>query len=181
MRDALDGVADAMRVVVHRVHAPRVARAMMFGVTNAINRRVTQIDVWRGHINLQPQNVRAIGMQPTLHLIKQAQVFFGTAITERRVLSRLDQRAAIGANFIGRLTIHIGQSALNEVHWIGVVEAQMANARVVVGETEVQANRFCVTNVQIAIRLRRKARHNLAIVFTTQLIGIDNLSNEVRR
>jgi hypothetical protein len=40
---------------------------------------------------------------------------------------------------------------------VGVVEAHVARAAVVAGEAEVQADRFRVAEVQVAVRFRREA------------------------
>ncbi len=58
MRDALDRVRDRMRVVVHRVDAPRVARPVMMRATDAIQNRVAHVDVGRRHVDLRAQHAR---------------------------------------------------------------------------------------------------------------------------
>ena len=73
----------------------------MLGVADAIDRRIAQIDVGRGHVDLQAQDVRAIGMQPALHLLKQREIFLGAALPKRRIPAGLGQRAAMGANLLG--------------------------------------------------------------------------------
>ena len=61
VRDALDGVRQRVRVVVHRVDAPGVAGAVMLGVADAVQHRVAQVDVRRRHVDLGAQHVRAVG------------------------------------------------------------------------------------------------------------------------
>ena len=63
---------------------------------------------------------------------------------------------------------------------IGVIEAQVTNAAIVASEAKVQANGFGVTDVQVAIGLRRKTGDHLAAVLVGQIVGINDLSNEVR-
>src|SRR5205085_12602575 len=64
---------------------------------------------------------------------------------------------------------------------IGVVQAQIRFAAELVGESEVEANRFSVANVEITVRLRRKARLNLAAILSGLLVRDHRLANEVRR
>ena len=52
--DALEGVGQTVREVVHRVDAPRIARAMVRDAPDAIKGRVAQIEVGRGHVDLGP-------------------------------------------------------------------------------------------------------------------------------
>src|ERR1039458_10587294 len=59
MRDALDGVGLAVREIVHRIDAPLVARAVMFGVQNAVHHRIAHVQVLRSHIDLGAQGTRA--------------------------------------------------------------------------------------------------------------------------
>ena len=61
VRDALDRVRLAVRVVIGRVDAPRVAGARMFGVQDAVQHRVAQVHVGRRHVDLRAQHARAVG------------------------------------------------------------------------------------------------------------------------
>ena len=45
MRDAFDGIGNAMRVVVHRVDAPFVAGVVVMGAADAVDDGVAHIDV----------------------------------------------------------------------------------------------------------------------------------------
>src|SRR4029078_8644123 len=58
--DSFDIIAQTMRIIVHRIDAPRVASAMMGGMPDAIKRWVPQMNVRRQHVNLRPQRARAI-------------------------------------------------------------------------------------------------------------------------
>ena len=58
VRDPLDGVLERVRVVVERVDAPRVARAVVVRVADAVEDRVAHQHVGRGHVDLGAQHVR---------------------------------------------------------------------------------------------------------------------------
>ena len=45
MRDAFDGIGNAVRVVVHRVDAPFVAGVVVMGAADAVDDGVAHIDV----------------------------------------------------------------------------------------------------------------------------------------
>ena len=64
---------------------------------------------------------------------------------------------------------------------IGVVEPQVALAAELLGEAEIQVDRLGVADVQIAVRLRRKARVHAAAVFVGLQIVEDDLADEVGR
>ena len=60
VRDALDRVRLAVRIVVARIDRPLVAGARMGGVQDAVEHGVAQIDVARGHVDPGPQHPRAV-------------------------------------------------------------------------------------------------------------------------
>ena len=61
---------------------------------------------------------------------------------------------------------------------VGVVKAQMTAAAIFLRHLKIQADRFGMPDMEIAVRLRRKAGHHLASTTGSQ-IGIDNVANEV--
>ena len=63
---------------------------------------------------------------------------------------------------------------------IGVVEAEVGFAAEFRGEAEVQADGFGVPDVQIAVRLRRKARLDAPAVLVGFQIVEDDLANKIR-
>ena len=73
--DALDGVALSVCIVIHRVDAPLIACAVVFGMENAIEDGVAEEHIGVSHINLRAQHLLAIGILTLLHLLKEAQVF----------------------------------------------------------------------------------------------------------
>ena len=63
---------------------------------------------------------------------------------------------------------------------IGIVEAQVALAAVVLGQAEVQADALGMPNVQVAVRLGRKARMDAAGVFAGAEVVFDDLLDEIQ-
>src|ERR1700730_6028681 len=61
---------------------------------------------------------------------------------------------------------------------IGVVEAQMATAAIFPGDPEIERDRFGVTNVKIAVGLRRETGHHLG-GGARRDIGLDDVTDEV--
>ena len=64
---------------------------------------------------------------------------------------------------------------------VGIIEAQVAGAAVLLGGAEVQADRLGMADVQVAIGFGRKARGNPASELATLEIGFDDLMDEVER
>src|SRR5699024_1524287 len=63
---------------------------------------------------------------------------------------------------------------------VSVVETQVALAFIVLGDPEVQADRFRMANMQIAIRLRRETGVYCGVLTTGQIF-IDDLTDKVSR
>ena len=64
---------------------------------------------------------------------------------------------------------------------VRVVEAQVADAAALGGDPEVEADRLGVADVQIAVRLRRKARRDAAVMPARREILVDDRANEIYR
>ncbi len=63
---------------------------------------------------------------------------------------------------------------------VGVVEAKVAVAAVLLGHAEVEADRLGVADVQIAVRLRGKTGHDAAAVLARAEVVLDDLADEIR-
>ena len=61
---------------------------------------------------------------------------------------------------------------------IGVVEPQMAAPGKLLGDAEIERDRLGVADMQIAVRLRRKARHDPAVLVRVE-IGLDDIADKV--
>jgi hypothetical protein len=232
MGDRLQRVRQRVRVVVHRVDAPVVARAVVVRMADAVQGRVAVGHVRRGHRvlrHLRAQDVLAVLVLAGLHVAEQLQRFLDRAIAERRIGARRAEVAAVLRHVFGALAVDVGKTLLDQVFGdlvelveivagvvqvflaallprkaepldavhdgvdvflvfllrIGVVEAQVAAAGVVARQAEVQADRFRVADVQVAVRLRREAgndrRHAFAVVGAGRQVVVDDGAQEIRR
>src|SRR4029077_19962694 len=64
------------------------------------------------------------------------------------------------------------------LHGIGIVEANVVAAAEFDGKAEVQADRLCVAEMQIAVRLRWKARDD-ALHQAAGEVSLDHVANEI--
>src|SRR4029077_18424415 len=64
---------------------------------------------------------------------------------------------------------------------IGVVEPQVADAAALLSNPEVEADRFRVPDVEVAVRLRRKPRRHAAVMLARREVLVDDRANEVDR
>ena len=93
MGNRLQRITNTVREVIHRINAPVIARALMGSVADTVNHRVAQINIRRGHIDLQPQHVFALGEFTRAHALKQVEVFLYAALPVWTVLSGFSKRA----------------------------------------------------------------------------------------
>ena len=77
---------------------------------------------------------------------------------------------------------HIGNDGIDVLHlllgWVGVVHAQVALAVVLTRDAEVQADRFRVADVQVAVGLGREARDDLRVFAGCDVRG-DDVADEI--
>src|SRR6266403_3303700 len=61
---------------------------------------------------------------------------------------------------------------------VGVVEPQVASPGKLLRDAEIERDRLGMADVQVTIRLRREARHDLAVFLDVE-IGLDDVANEI--
>ena len=105
-----------MGVIVSRVDAPLVTGLVMNDMPNAIQHRVTHIDIGRCHVNPGAQRITAIGELPGLHPREQVEIFLDRTIPVRAVGARLGQATAILPCLLGAQTADIGLAAIDKLH-----------------------------------------------------------------
>ena len=124
--DVLQRVLDRVREGVHRVDAPAVAGIVVRGAADAVDGRIAQIDVGRGHVDLRAQHHRAVGVPAVAHLAQAREVLLGRAGAEGAVGAGRGEVAAAGAHGFRRLLVDIGVAGLDQrlgraVHEVEVV------------------------------------------------------------
>ena len=113
VRDPFDEVALAMCPVVHRIDAPRVARAVVVCVPDAIEHGVPHLDVRVGHVALRAQDVRAVGELASPHAAEEVEVLGGRPRAERAVDADAVEIAARLADLVERAAVDVGLAALD--------------------------------------------------------------------
>ena len=198
VRDALDRVLDRVREVIERVDAPLVALTVVMRAHDAVDRRVAQVHVRAGHVDLGAQGLGAVLELAVSHILKQLQVFLDRTAAVRAFFARLGQRAAVGAHLLLRQVVHIRLAVPDErdraliaglkviravehaagrlltgqpldvlpdridvfgvlLDRVGVVIAEVEQAVVFFRDRPVDEDRLGRADVQIAVRLGRKA------------------------
>ena len=108
VRNVLDGVRLPVGEIVHRVNAPRIARAVVMGVPDPVDDRVAQLHVWRRHIDLSPQDFGPVGVFARPHPLEQVEVFVDAPVAEFTHAARLGGRAFLSGNFFRGRIVYVG-------------------------------------------------------------------------
>ena len=114
MGDVLQCVLNRVRVGVHGVDAPDVARVVVRGAADAVDGRVAQVDVGAGHVDLGAQHHGAVFMPAIAHFTELGQVFCGRAGAKRAVHAGLAKVAPVDADLLHGLLVHIGVAGFDE-------------------------------------------------------------------
>ena len=74
MRNAFNCIFLSMRIVIGGVDNPLIVRLMVCYSADAVKRWVSQVNVWRRHINLGAQHPRSILKLPCFHCSEQGMI-----------------------------------------------------------------------------------------------------------
>ena len=117
---ALDGVRLAVGEIVARIDAPGFAGARMFGVEDAIEHRIAQVDVARAHVDLGAQHARAVRKLAGAHAAEQIEIFLDASPAVRALGAGLGQGAAGEPHLLLGLIVDIGLAGADQVLGPGV-------------------------------------------------------------
>ena len=216
--DMLNAVTLAVGVVVHRVDAPLVARAVVVGMEDAVHDGVAEHHVGVRHVDLGAQHLAAVGELACTHAAEQVEVLLDRAVAVGAVLARRGHRAAPLANLVEGLVVDVSQTFLYQefgplvelleivrgvvllgpveaqpvdvlldgvdilgvlLHGVGVVEAQVGLAAVLLRQSEINAYRLGVADVQVAVGFRRKTGLDRGVGAILQTL-FDNLLKKIK-
>ena len=113
--DPFDRIFQAVRPVVHRVDFPGAAGPVMLGVHDPVHDRVAHIEVGRGHVDLRPERLRAVGKLAGLHPGEEVEVFLDRAVAPGAGSSRLGRGAARGAHLFGGHIADVGFPLFDQI------------------------------------------------------------------
>ena len=86
----------------------------MRSLLDAVNHRITQVQIVRGHVDFGPQGAFAFGKLAPSHACEQIQIFFLGALPERTVPARRGQATAIFPDLVCVQVADIGISISNQ-------------------------------------------------------------------
>ncbi|OPZ25771.1 MAG: hypothetical protein BWZ02_02311 [Lentisphaerae bacterium ADurb.BinA184] len=104
-----------MRIVVHRVDAPGVARAVVGRPHDPVDHRVAHMDVRRPHVNPGPQGACAVRKLPGPHAAEQIEVLRNRPLTVRTGTARLGEVAAVQPDLLRRQVADVGLAPADQL------------------------------------------------------------------
>ena len=105
--DPLDGVGEAVRVVVERVGAPGVAAPVVMGMTNPDQERISHDHVGVGQVDLGPYHVGAVGKLARFHSGQQIEILGHGSVPVPARGARNGNRAPMGSDVSFRFTVDV--------------------------------------------------------------------------
>ena len=87
---------------------------MVRRVANTVDRRVAHVEVRAAHVDLEPEDVRAVGKLSRPHAAEEVEVFGDRAVAVGTVATGLRERPARAAHFLGRLAVDIRKTLRDE-------------------------------------------------------------------
>ena len=126
--DALDVVGQAVCEVVHGVDAPLVARVVVRGVADAVQHRVAQPHVGRGHVDLGAQHAGAVGELAGPHAPEQVEVLLHGAVAVVALLSGPVGRAAHGVDLLGGVVVDVGLAPADQLQRVFVQRLEVVGS-----------------------------------------------------
>lgn len=92
----------------------------MMGVADPVQYGITHRQVGMGHVDLGPQDVRAVRKLPGLHAFEEIPVFCGRPVAVRTVPARFRGRAPVIPHFLPGQAVHVGVALVHELQCVGV-------------------------------------------------------------
>ena len=145
MGDPLRRILNRVGEVIKRINAPFVPLSVMCGMHDAVDGRVTQIDVRGRHVDLRTQGLCTVGKFAVFHTLEKREVLFYRAIAIRTVLPRLGQSAAVFAHLVGTQIADIRFSVLDQFDGVFVALVE------IIGAVENAARRLATEPKQIFV------------------------------
>lgn len=117
MGNALEIVALSVGEVVHRVHFPfRACAVVRVRSYDAVHYRVAEVHIAVSHINLGAEHHGAVGKLAAVHTLEKVKALLGRAVAVRAVGARSGRRPLLAGNLFGRLFVDVGLSFADETY-----------------------------------------------------------------
>ena len=120
MRDAFNGVREAMGEIIHRVNAPLVARAIMMGVSDSIQDRIAHDHVRRRHVDSGPQDMRAVLKLAGSHPRKEIETLADRPVPIGTLATVLGNSPSVLANLAFSRAVNVCLPTLDELYRVVV-------------------------------------------------------------
>ena len=114
MRDALDGVGQAVGEVVHGIDAPFVAGAVVDDVFDAIDQGIAHVHILMIHVDLCSQHAFAFLELAVFHALEEVEAFLGRAVAPGARFSGGVEVSAVFADLLRRELAHVSLAATDE-------------------------------------------------------------------
>ena len=112
----LDRVLNGVRIVVHRIDAPLVARIVMRHMSHSVEDRISHIHVGTCHIDLRAKSLLSVSEFAVLHSGEEIKVFLNTPVPVGIIDPGLVQSPAVFPHLLGSQVRHIGLPFFDKIY-----------------------------------------------------------------
>ena len=107
MGDAFQSILNWMSIVIQRIDAPFVTLTMMMCMNDTVDCRVTQVHVWRCHVDFCAESVASVREFAIFHTLEQIEIFLNRTVAVWALLTRFGQSAAVFAHLVSAQIVNI--------------------------------------------------------------------------
>ena len=115
MRDVFNCIALTVSKVIHGIDAPLVAGAMVVGMFDSVNDRITHVHILMRHVDLRPKNLLSVAISSFFHFLKKRAVLLNGSGAIRTIFSRLRRCTFQRSDLLCSTVIYICQSFADEI------------------------------------------------------------------
>ena len=115
MGHTLDGVAEPVGEVVHRVDAPVIAGPLVAVMPDSVDHRVPHVDIGRCHVDPGAQDPFAVAVFPGTHPLELGQVLLDAVVPVGAVAAGLRQGSPVFPDLVGGQAVHVRKALSDEL------------------------------------------------------------------
>ena len=116
MCDILDRVLNGVRVVVHGINAPLVARIVMGHMSHSVEDRISHVHIGTCHVDLRAQSLFSVSEFAVLHFCEEFKVFLDTSVPVRVIDPGLIQSSAVFPHLLRSQVRYIGLPFFDKIY-----------------------------------------------------------------
>ena len=109
-----------MREIVHWIEAPLITGVVVLLMADAIDHRIAQVQIRRGHVDLRAQRLFAIGKFPRPHALEECEILLRRPAPAGAFLTGLLRHTTVFLPLVWLQLTYIRLAVLNQLHRVAI-------------------------------------------------------------